>query len=123
MLSILNLMVELSDTNLDAVFHALSDGTRRAILRDITKKQKTVNEIAEPYPMSLAAVSKHLRVLERARLIERERKGTFRMVRLKAETLQAAQDWLAYYETFWTDRLDSLQRHLETAETPGEDAE
>ncbi len=71
--------------------------------------------------MSLAAVSKHLQVLERARLIERERKGTFRMVRLKPETLQAAKDWLAYYETFWTDRLDSLQKHLESAEMPGED--
>jgi DNA-binding transcriptional ArsR family regulator len=75
-----------------------------------------VGEIARPYRMSLAAVSKHLQVLEQADLIHRERKGNYRMVRLKADTLQAANDWLAYYETFWKGRLDALQNHLE-AET------
>ena len=111
-------MVELSSSALDSVFHALSDGTRRAILRDITAEGKSVGEIARPYPMSLAAVSKHLQVLERAQLIRRERKGTFQVVRLKPNSLRAAQDWLAFYETFWRDRLDSLQAHLEQAEVP-----
>jgi DNA-binding transcriptional ArsR family regulator len=114
-------MVELAVASLDSVFHALSDATRRAILRDVSREAKTVGEIAEPYSMSLAAVSKHLQVLERAELVRREKKGNYRMVRLNADTLRAAQQWLAYYETFWTGRLDALQNYLETAETPGED--
>ena len=81
---------------LDTVFHALSDSTRRAILRDVTSGEKTVGEIAQPYRMSLAAVSKHLDVLEQADLIRRERRGNFRMVRLKPEKLRAAQEWLSY---------------------------
>lgn len=114
-------MVELSVASLDFVFHALSDATRRAILRDVSREARTVGEIAEPYSMSLAAVSKHLQVLERADLIRREKKGNFRMVQLNADSLRAAQEWLAYYETFWTGQLDALQNYLETAETPGED--
>ncbi|WP_433965718.1 ArsR/SmtB family transcription factor [Tunturiibacter gelidiferens] len=103
------------------MFHALSDATRRAILRDVSREAKTVGEIAGPYSMSLAAVSKHLQVLERAELVRREKKGNYRIVRLNADTLRAAQEWLAYYETFWTGQLDALQNYLETAETPGED--
>jgi DNA-binding transcriptional ArsR family regulator len=118
---IFNHMVELAVASLDSVFHALSDATRRAILRDVSREAKTVGEIAEPYSMSLAAVSKHLQVLERAELVRREKKGNYRMVRLNADTLRAAQEWLAYYETFWTGQLDALQNYLETAETPGED--
>jgi DNA-binding transcriptional ArsR family regulator len=118
---IFNHVVELTVASLDSVFHALSDATRRAILRDVSREAKTVGEIAEPYSMSLAAVSKHLQVLERAELVRREKKGNYRMVRLNADTLRAAQQWLAYYETFWTGRLDALQNYLETAETPGED--
>jgi DNA-binding transcriptional ArsR family regulator len=114
-------MVESSAATLDSVFHALSDATRRAILRDVTWEEKTVGEIARPYRMSLAAVSKHLQVLERAELIRRERKGNYRTVRLKADTLRAAQDWLAYYENFWKGRLDALQNHLEEAETLGKE--
>jgi DNA-binding transcriptional ArsR family regulator len=114
-------MVELSVASLDSVFHALSDATRRAILRDVSREARTVGQIAEPYNMSLAAVSKHLQVLERADLIRREKKGNFRMVQLNADNLRAAQEWLAYYETFWTGQLDALQNYLETAETLGED--
>ena len=98
---------------LDSVFHALADSTRRAILRDITRSEKTVGEIAQPYPISLAAVSKHLDVLERALLITRERKGTSRMVRLNPQPLHTAQNWLNFYENFWKSRLDSLQSMLE----------
>jgi DNA-binding transcriptional ArsR family regulator len=104
-------MVEYSDAALDSVFHALSDATRRSILRDVSWEAKAVSEIAEPYSMSLAAVSKHLQVLERAELIRREKKGNYRMVRLNADTLRAAQEWLAYYETFWTVRMDGLQNY------------
>src|SRR5271156_5067256 len=114
-------MVELSVASLDSVFHALSDATRRAILRDVSREARTVGQIAAPYSMSLAAVSKHLQVLERAELIRREKKGNYRMVRLNADALRAAQAWLTYYENFWTGQMDALQSYLEAAETPGED--
>ena len=114
-------MVESSVAELDFVFHALSDATRRAILRDVTLEAKTVGEIAEPYSISLAAVSKHLQVLERAELIWREKKGNYRMVRLNADALRGAQAWLSYYENFWTGQLNALQSYLEAAETPRED--
>jgi DNA-binding transcriptional ArsR family regulator len=103
---------------LDTVFHALSDATRRAILRDVAQREKTVGEIAEPYAMSLAAVSKHLDVLERASLIQRERRGSCRMVRLNAGPLQTAQEWINFYEQFWNHNLDRLQRLLEKDNEP-----
>ena len=99
-------------SQLDSVFHALSDSTRRSILRDIAKRKKTVGQIAKPYDMSLAAVSKHLRVLENARLVEREKQGSFQVVRLKAEAMKPAQAWIAYYEQFWNRQLDALQQLL-----------
>jgi DNA-binding transcriptional ArsR family regulator len=115
-------MVE-SVAELDSVFHALSDSTRRAILRDVSRRERTVGEIARPYSMSLAAVSKHLDVLERADLIRRERSGSCRIVRLNPQRLQAAEDWLAYYRNFWTTGLDRLQDQLErprqSAPVPG----
>jgi DNA-binding transcriptional ArsR family regulator len=106
-------MVNSSQALLDSVFHALSDVTRRSILRDVAVSEKTVGEVARPYSMSLAAVSKHLKVLEQAELIARERRGNFQIVRLKAANLRPAEEWLAYYETFWRDTLDALQTHLE----------
>jgi DNA-binding transcriptional ArsR family regulator len=111
-------MVESASSTLDSVFHALSDATRRAILRDCGVEGKAVGELAKPYRMSLAAVSKHVHVLERAALVERERRGQFQIVRLNPKSLRAAQDWLAFYETFWTQQLDALQTHLERAEGP-----
>ena len=110
-------MVEQSDP-LDGVFHALADGTRRNILRQISQGERTVSEVALPFSMSLAAVSKHLDVLERAHLIHRVRRGTCRMVRLNAQRLRAAQDWLAYYEAFWSSGLDRLQEHIEGSPEP-----
>ncbi len=77
---------------------------------------KAVGELAKPFQMSLAAVSKHVQVLERAQLVERERRGQFQIVRLKPQRLRSAQEWLAFYETFWSDRLDSLQTYLEQGE-------
>lgn len=109
-------MVEQSQ--LDSLFHALADSTRRAILHDIALSEKTVGEVAKPYPVSLAAVSKHLNVLESANLIERERRGSFQVVRLKASALKPADDWLSFYKTFWTSQLDRLQAHLESQPQP-----
>jgi DNA-binding transcriptional ArsR family regulator len=106
-------MVNSSAASLDSIFHALSDSTRRAILRDISNREKTVGEIAKPYQMSLAAVSKHLKVLETADLVARERRGNFQIVRLNARNLKPAEEWLAYYETFWNRQLDALQTYLE----------
>src|SRR5580692_9282702 len=102
-------MVKSNAARLDSVFHALSDSTRRSILRDITAREKTVGEIARPYAMSLAAVSKHLKVLESAELIARERRGSFQIVRLKPSALKPAEQWLAYYEKFWNTQLDALE--------------
>jgi DNA-binding transcriptional ArsR family regulator len=113
-------MVESNAAQLDSIFHALSDATRRAILRDIAGVEKTVSEIAKPYPVSLAAVSKHLKVLEAAELIEREKRGSYQMVRLNAKTLRSAEQWLTYYEKFWTRKLDALQTYLEKGENDGD---
>jgi DNA-binding transcriptional ArsR family regulator len=96
-------------TRLDSVFHALADTTRRAILRDISSREKTVGEIAEPYRMSLAAVSKHLKVLERAGLVSREKRGSFQYVRTNAGPMQEAQQWISYYEQFWSEQLNRLE--------------
>jgi DNA-binding transcriptional ArsR family regulator len=106
-------MVKTSAARLDSVFHALSDATRRSILRDVARKEKTVGEVAKPYRMSLAAVSKHLNVLESAELIARERRGSFQIVRLQPQALKPAEEWLAWYEKFWNRNLDALQQYLE----------
>lgn len=106
-------MVKSSPHQLDRVFHALSDATRRAILGDLSKSEKTVTEIAKRHPMSLAAVSKHLRVLEDARLVGRRREGSFRILRLEGEALLSAAEWIAHYRQFWNPRLDALKSFLE----------
>jgi DNA-binding transcriptional ArsR family regulator len=112
-------MVKSNAVRLDSIFHALSDSTRRSILRDVSAKEKTVGEVAKPYAMSLAAVSKHLKVLEEAELIARERRGNFQIVRLNAKSLRPAEEWLAFYERFWSEKIDSLQRYLEEGEDDG----
>jgi DNA-binding transcriptional ArsR family regulator len=95
-------------SQLDAVFHALSDSTRRAILRDVALREKTVGQIAQPYRVSLAAVSKHLKVLEKVRLINREKRGSFQFVRINAAPMKEAERWLSYYEKFWNQQLDAV---------------
>jgi DNA-binding transcriptional ArsR family regulator len=101
---------------LDYVFHALSDATRRSILRDVATGEKTVGQIAQPYPVSLAAISKHLKVLEGARLIHREKKGSFQIIRINATPMKEAGRWLAYYEKFWNQQLDALGNLLDREE-------
>ena len=111
-ISILNFMVELQTTKLDTVFHALGDATRRHMLRDLTKGQRTVSELAEPFSMSLAAASKHIKALESAGLIRREVKGRTHICHLEPGPLAGAQSWINYYKKFWTDRLNVLDRLL-----------
>ena len=98
----------LSDT-----FAALADPTRRAILARLTLGDSTVNELAEPFDMSLPAVSKHLKVLERAGLIARGRKAQYRPCRLKPEPLKAVDSWLEEYRRLWEERFDRLDEYLQ----------
>lgn len=106
-------MVE-QTASLSLVFHALADATRREILRRVSQGAVPVGEVAKPFHMSLAAVSKHLDVLERADLIRRQRNGSHRMVCLNPMRLREAQEFLSYYESFWSDALDRLQDNLES---------
>ncbi|WP_407645188.1 ArsR/SmtB family transcription factor [Crossiella cryophila] len=94
------------------VFAALSDPTRRAILARLADGEATVNQIAEPFAMSLPAISKHLKVLERAGLITRGREAQWRPCRLDARPLAGATDWLERYRKFWSDSFDRLDDHL-----------
>ncbi len=105
-------MVELQETQLSAVFHALGDLTRRRMLRLLANGEHTVGQLAEPFQMSLAAASKHIKALEGAGLIRREVQGRTHLCRLDAGPLAAAGDWLAYYERFWQTRLDKLEELL-----------
>jgi DNA-binding transcriptional ArsR family regulator len=99
---------------LDTTFFALSDATRRAILARLASGDATVGEIAAPYAMSLAAVSKHLKVLEEAGLISRTREAQWHRIHLEAKPLRTATRWLGDYERFWTKNADSLGRYLAT---------
>jgi DNA-binding transcriptional ArsR family regulator len=97
---------------LSTTFSALADPTRRAILARLAEGEATVNELAEPFPITLQAVSKHLKVLERAGLIARGRTAQLRPSRLQGEPLREAADWLVGYRRHWEDRLDRLDEHL-----------
>jgi DNA-binding transcriptional ArsR family regulator len=107
---ILNHMVK--GDSLDATFGALSDPTRRAIVERLRGGEASVGELAEPFAMSLPAVSKHLTVLERAGLVERIKDGRTRRCRLVDEPMREALEWIASYGRFWEGRLDSLERLL-----------
>lgn len=100
---------------LDSTFHALSDSTRRSILLRLSEKELTVNEIAEPYEMSLAAVSKHLKVLEKSELIKKEKIGRSYSCKMNYEPLTEAQELINKYKTFWEARLDELDRFITQA--------
>jgi DNA-binding transcriptional ArsR family regulator len=107
-------MVYYKDEQLDLAFSALADPTRRAILDRLARENGlAVSEIARPFAVSLPAVMKHLDVLARARLIEREKSGRTVHCRLKAAPMETAMQWLARYERFWTERLDALAKFVE----------
>ena len=110
-----NHMVELSPHRLDDIFHALGDATRRQMLRDLAAGERSVGELAEPFAMSLAAASKHIKALENAGLIRREVRGRTHVCHLEPGPLASAQEWLRFYEDFWTSRLDALERLLRGA--------
>jgi DNA-binding transcriptional ArsR family regulator len=97
---------------LSTTFGALADPTRRAILARLAEGEATVNELAEPFPITVQAVSKHLKVLERAGLITRGRSAQLRPSRIQGEALRSAADWLAGYRRFWEGSFDRLEDHL-----------
>ena len=107
----------MSADRLSVVFAALADPTRRAILAHLAKGEASVTELAEPFEMSLPAISKHLKVLERAQLIARSREAQWRPCRLEAEPLHEAADWLEQYHQFWDQRLDRLEDYLQELQT------
>ena len=108
----LNTMVEITDTALDATFAALADPTRRAILSRLRSGSLRVTEVAEPLPMSLAAASKHVKTLERAGLVSRDVRGRDHYISLSAAPLTGAADWIATHRAFWEARLNALSSSL-----------
>jgi DNA-binding transcriptional ArsR family regulator len=101
-----------STEQLNATFAALADPTRRAILARLSSGETSVSELAEPFAMSMPAISKHLKVLQRAGLIERGREAQWRPCRLAAAPLKDASDWLEHYRRFWEEAFDRLEDYL-----------
>jgi DNA-binding transcriptional ArsR family regulator len=102
----------MSPDHLSATFSALADPTRRAILARLASGETSVTELAEPFEMSLPAVTKHLKVLQRAGLITRSRDAQWRPCRLEAKPLKRAADWVEQYRRFWEQNLDNLEAYL-----------
>ena len=105
-------MVGYRSAHLDAVFHALAHPARRSILRQLAKDERSISELAQPFDMSLEAVSKHIDVLERARLLRRSRRGRVRQCRLRPEPLRDAAKLLADLTVMWNRQLDALEALL-----------
>ena len=104
-------------SDLDETFAALADPTRRAILTRLARGEAAVGDLAQPFDISLPAVSRHLRVLERARLIERRVDAQWRVCRLRPAPLRVAANWIDHYRRFWEERLDDLAALLEQPQT------
>lgn len=105
-------MVEKNTERLDAIFHALSDPTRRAMLDGLASGPRNVGDLAAPFDMSLAAASKHIKVLEKAGLVSRSVQGRTHVCSLDALPMHAGVEWLRHYEKFWNQRLDALEAIL-----------
>jgi DNA-binding transcriptional ArsR family regulator len=110
-------MVEFSSKVLDRTFGALADPTRRRILARLAKGEGCVTDLARPHAMSLAAVSKHLIVLEKAGLVKRRREGRVHSLTLEAKPMQEAQAWIDRYRKFWEGNLDQFENYLEKLQT------
>ena len=104
------------DDRLDAVFHALGDRTRRALLARLRARPAMITELAKPFAMSLPALSRHIRVLEHAGLIARTIDGRVHQCSLNAEPLKSIEAWIGHYREFWEGNLESLARHIEAAD-------
>jgi DNA-binding transcriptional ArsR family regulator len=114
-------MVKDDSRSLDRIFHALSDSTRREILKMLTRREQlTVGELAAPFRMSLAAVSKHIKVLEEARLLTREKDGRIHRCAMNGEPLSRARDVIGFYQQFWEGRFRALEQYLLESQPKGE---
>lgn len=122
-----NHMVKHTSALLDRTFAALSDPTRRSILQNLMEGERCVTDLAKPHRMSLPAISKHLRVLEQAGLVHRQRRGRMHRLKLEAKPMQEAQAWIEHYRQFWEaslDRLDSYLKDLQSRpESQGQETE
>ena len=107
----------MNDQQLNITFAALSDPTRRAIIARLANGETTVTELAEPFAMSMPAITKHLKVLEKAGLVKRGRDAQRRPVVLQATPLKEASDWISRYKQFWEQRLDRLDGYLQSLQT------
>ena len=105
-------MVDYCSEVLDRTFGALADPTRRRILAQLTNGAECVTDLARPHAMSLAAVSKHLMVLEKAGLVKRRREGRVHSLKLEAEPMREAQEWISHYQKFWEGNLDRFEEYL-----------
>ena len=102
----------LSSVDLDFVFMALANPTRRGILLELQRGERSAQDLAEPFDVSLPALSKHLKVLEKARLIRRDIRGRHHLFTVKPGNLQKASDWVAQFEIFWNEKLSKLETYL-----------
>src|SRR5690554_191812 len=102
---------------LSATFSALADPTRRAILARLTTGEKTVSDLAEPFDMTMPAITKHLKVLEKAGLIERSREAQYRPCRLQPEPLKGVDEWMGQYRKFWEESFNRLDNYLNKIQT------
>ncbi|MGE0666546.1 MAG: ArsR/SmtB family transcription factor [Sphingomonadales bacterium] len=112
----------MADDRLSAVFFALSDPTRRAILARLTAGESSVTDLAAPFDMTMPAITKHLKVLERAGLVTRSREAQWRPVRLEAEPLRGVSGWLETYRRYWDESLDRLDDYLQALQKGDPDA-
>jgi DNA-binding transcriptional ArsR family regulator len=113
-------MVE-CNISLDLVFHALADATRRDILKRLSQAEHTISELARPYKLTLAAIAKHVSVLERAGFVTKERNGKERLARIVPATIRAAETHLSEYEKLWSARFDALDELLK--KKPGKETQ
>jgi DNA-binding transcriptional ArsR family regulator len=113
-----SIMAQQSTASLDTVFQALADPTRREMLRRLAGGERSIGELAAPFSMSFAGASKHVKMLERADLVRRTVQGRTHVCRLNPRPLAAADEWLRFYQRFWNERLDALERELNVLESP-----
>jgi DNA-binding transcriptional ArsR family regulator len=106
-------MVNINSNQLDLLFYALSDPTRRQILRMIKEGTQTVGELADPFKMSLAAISKHIKILEKAKLLRREKIGRIHECSFNPEALKTAEECIQFYTNFWNESLDAFAAEIE----------
>jgi DNA-binding transcriptional ArsR family regulator len=107
-------MVNILSSDIDMLFYALSDPTRRQILQKLNSGTQTVGALAEPFNMSLAAISKHIKVLEKAKLLNRKKTGRIHECTMNFDALKTAEEAIQFYTQFWNQRLDDLAKHLES---------